>query len=125
MCLGMGEWEAMTERESIRKYLRWGAIPPGERSYNRREGHLEPGVSVGGEVAIDADGEYWWVGKEPLISLIGRYELDSTRPIYLVTGRVVDTGSDGEPLLRHVRILARLRVGPKGGYVPMVRSAVR
>lgn len=76
-------------------------------------------MSVGGRVALDSDGEYWWVGgKQPLISLLGREELDTRRPIYLVTGRKVGTGDDIEPLLRGVRIIRRLRVGTKGGYVP-------
>ncbi len=44
----------------------------------------------------------------------------SESPVYLVTGEEAGRGSDGEPLLKNVKILAKLTFGKENdGYIIM------
>lgn len=96
------------------KYIRFGDIPEGERSGSSK-GVTEAGVSVyearpvHGQWEVIAPDTY--TGKlglsELMDDLFHDYATDDPRvgrPVYLVTGRVVGHGSDGEPLLRDVEI---------------------
>lgn len=91
-----------------RLYLRIGDPPPGERSTNGATGRLERGVSV---YAVDWDpGRSLWVVDVPRADDATAVELvrdliAGDRRAFLVTGRVLSSvGSDGEPLLRSIRI---------------------
>jgi len=106
----IGEIIARAERADLPSalYLRWGNLPRGGRSKNHATGELEAGVSVYG------------ARYNPVTDLI-EYAEDGTgchaaltyllsgAPCYLVTGTEVGRGSDGEPVLRDVRILATLK----------------
>jgi len=94
-------------------YIRFGDVPEGERSegYILGESFQEMGVSV-----YDADWDknfLWWdlnlpggeSGPGTMASLLG-----GDRPIYLVQGKQVGEGADGEPLLRDVKTVKRLNV---------------
>jgi hypothetical protein len=89
-----------------RLYIRWGAIPPRERSRNHATGRLERGVSV---YAARWDPERRRVividdalpGTGLMLMFLGF-------PVYLIVGHEVGRGSDGEPLLRQVRVIATL-----------------
>ena len=90
-------------------YIRYGDLPKGGRSTNYVTGRKEQGVSVypakydletGAIVFDDAAGVH---NPGTLVFLM----IDRTPR--LVTGQYVGTGSDGEPLLRRVRVGAALR----------------
>jgi GNAT superfamily N-acetyltransferase len=96
-------------------YIRFGDIPKGERSaigaspniyaHLSRRSNKEKGVSVFSTVK---NGRRW------SIIDVGNYAsldglLSQQRPAYLVTGRVVGQGIDGEPVLRDVVIVQELR----------------
>lgn len=89
-------------------YIRYGNLPKDGRSTNYVTGRKEQGVSVypakydletGAIVFDDAAGVY---NPGTLVFLMDRTPR-------LVTGQYVGTGSDGEPLLRRVRVRATLR----------------
>lgn len=85
-------------------YLRFGDWPASERSGNYIDGGYERGVSVyplhvgpgGVQPEVPASG--------PVMDLWDRLD-DKSTPRYLVEGRAVGRGADGEPLLRDVRKL--------------------
>lgn len=97
-------------------YIRFGAIPEGERSWDNRNDCWEGGVSVYACVrdATDEDAPegvdeaYYLAGTmlQTVFSLM-------TRDTYLVTGEEVGTGADGEPVLKDVEAVAKL-TSPKG-----------
>lgn len=74
-------------------YVRFGQPPEGGQSRNRRDGHLEAGVSCH---RIVRHGGQWYLDDAG----IGFTTLFDDRPQYRLHGDVVGTGSDGEPLLR-------------------------
>lgn len=83
-------------------YLRYRRPPESGRSYNARDDIYEAGVSVyrayrlGDRYVIDL------TGHDPVSSL---FISQTNGDPYLVTGENIGTGADGEPLLRHVRII--------------------
>jgi hypothetical protein len=86
-------------------YLRYGDPPSGGRSRDQRDGSLEAGVSVYRGL-LCRDGS--------VLLVAGRREhgaqstMISDRPLYIVDGVEIGTGSDGEPLLRDARIVRRV-----------------
>lgn len=83
-------------------YIRFGDIPESGCSYNHKDDHPEAGVSVyaawllpGNTVAIDLRGQ------DSLSAMF----IISNRPACQVTGIVVATGSDGEPILEGCKVL--------------------
>lgn len=102
-------------------YVRFGNIPEGERSYDKRNDREEVGVSVydcySEVTADDAPDEYdeaYYLSGTMLQTVFVLLH----RPTYLVTGEQVDTGADGEPLLRDVEVLAELTTpSGVGGFV--------
>jgi len=94
-------------------YIRWNDLPKDGRSRNHATGELEAGVSVYGA-------QY-----NPITDLI-EYAEDGTgchaaltyllsgAPCYLVTGTELARGSDGEPILQDVQIIARLKPAEEG-----------
>jgi hypothetical protein len=97
-------------------YIRFGAIPEGERSWDNRNDQWENGVSV---YACERDA----TDKDAPEGVNGAYYLSGTmlqtvfalmtRDTYLVTGEQVGTGADGEPVIENVEVVAKLRT-PKG-----------
>ena len=97
-------------------YLRFGDIPSDEKSRVWRGGELngeENGVSVY-DVVIGEDGKIS-VGfplpatESTLDTFIGFIKYQN-RPIFLVDGDFVGRGTDGEPLIKNVKILQEIRV---------------
>jgi hypothetical protein len=103
-------------------YIRFGDIPKDERSeigtspniyaHSTRRSNKEKGVSV---FDTARKGRRWNIVE------VGNHEslaalLVQKRPAYLVTGRRVGTGIDGEPVLRDVTIVQQLRYSQL--YVP-------
>lgn len=87
-------------------YVRYGDLPPGGASYNYAASRPEPGVSVFRGLLL-ASGEAKavpssHVEEASLLSLAGR-------PLYVVDGREIGSGSDGEPLLADCRIIDRAK----------------
>ena len=108
--------------DDTRLYLRFGSIPEGERSWDNRNNRQEDGVSVyacerdatDDDAPEDVDEAYYLSG-----TMLQTVFYLMTRDTYLVTGEQVGTGADGEPLLRDVTVVAKVR-SPKGigGWVP-------
>lgn len=93
-------------------YLRQGPWCPCERSCNTASGTLELGVSAY-ECDFLSPGSFKGKGKafqkrERAFSGQQRKHLGSGSPFYVVTGNVVGTGADGEPLLK--KVVAHVRV---------------
>jgi len=99
-------------------YIRFGDVPDDE-TVTRTQG-VGPGVPVyeaiveGTHRDVDAPGRYHPTGPK-LLKII----LLATKPTYLVTGEVVGTGADAEPLLNNVTVQCELAYdSDAGGFVP-------
>lgn len=97
-------------------YIRFGAIPDGERSWDSRNDRWEDGVSVYAcerdatdDDAPDGVDEAYYLAGTMLQTVFAL----ATRDTYLVTGDQVGTGADGEPVLQNVEAVAKL-TSPKG-----------
>jgi hypothetical protein len=91
------------ERGAVDCYIRYGDLPRGGRSRNHDTNEYESGISVyrgkmypDGSWAVDAGINQ------------GAWCLFSNRPVYLVSGREIGTGSDGEPVLADCVVDRRL-----------------
>lgn len=85
-------------------YLRVGDWHPSERSRNYALGKSEKGVSVyaldkSGKPIEPQDGEWAY------IDMVERLKSDA--PKYIVKGRLIGKGHDGEPLLRGLKIVGQ------------------
>jgi hypothetical protein len=97
-------------------YIRFNRLPRGGKSKNFATGSLENGVSVY-EAQYDlVSGEYKICGSGLAGALIA-YTIKNA-PIYFVTGREAGRGSDGEPVLENVKVLAKAK-RENDGYVVM------
>lgn len=106
-------------------YVRFGPPPEGGRSRNWRTGALEAGVSAYAaeydpavgmvRFADDLDAD----GQEAAVWQILDYMRKGCAAYLLAAEQVVGRGSDGEPLLGGVEVLAELLYSPQqGGFVP-------
>jgi hypothetical protein len=86
-------------------YVHFGLLPANGRSHNHLTGLDEDGVSV--YEAIERDDRLDVIlpslTESACVSLSGCLR----RPIYIVTGRQIGRGSDGESLLSDVEIVGR------------------
>jgi len=88
-------------------YIRFGELPKGGRSRNYATGGFEAGVScyeaeyVARESCFRLTGNVYNPG-----ALIGHQMAGSK--IYLITGKCVCCGGDGEPVLRRIKVLGEL-----------------
>ena len=96
------------------KYIRFGGIPEGEKSFAWNiEGEVireEPGVSVYHAVRID--GQWHIVFPMPITTMslntiLAFLQYKKCR-VFLVTGDEVGKGSDNEPCIRNVKIVEEL-----------------
>ena len=103
------------KQESL--FIRQNAWCKCERSCNVSTGELEIGVSVYSARRVDAHWEAYGLAfqkRERTFDsqreLLGGIDREGNPiPWYLVSGEMVGTGSDGEPLLKNVRAIARLQ----------------
>lgn len=86
-------------------YIRIGELPEGGRSTNWATGEQERGVSAYEAVYDPVAGAYEAHGALPGALVQAAV---SGRDAYLVGGREVGRGSDGEPLVTDVRVIRRL-----------------
>lgn len=91
-------------------YIRYGDLPKGGRSTNYVTGQKEQGVSVYPATYDLTTGAIVFDGSLPGAGTLVFVSID--RIPHLVTGQYVGDGSDGEPLLRRVKIGAELRYDP-------------
>jgi hypothetical protein len=84
-------------------FVRYGRLPPGGKSRNYRDNLNESGVSVfrgtispNGEVEVQPKHTY-----EAGTLLMGDMK---SRPLYVVKGKEIGVGSDGEPILSNAKI---------------------
>lgn len=93
-------------------YIRWGALPKGGKSRNHATGQLERGVSVYA-ARYNPLLDVYEYADTALVGAAITYLIAGVKA-YLVTGKEIGTGSDGEPLLREVEILAELQPVKEG-----------
>lgn len=97
-------------------YLRFNDLPDGGRSKNFTTGELEDGVSC---YALRWDlisQSYKRIGSG-LDGAMIVYAIQRA-PMYLISGTECGTGSDGEPVIKDVKILAELKFDKdKDGYI--------
>lgn len=84
-------------------YIRFCKVPQDEKSWNFMRNRKEEGVSV---FKADENNIPILENAEQAKSLWARLN----RRHYLVTGDIVGTGQDGEPLLKNVKVVRRLRL---------------
>lgn len=96
-------------------YIRFGDLPKGGKSRNWASGEYERGVSVYRARYSVNTGTYQPFGALPGAEIA---HLMQGSKILLVTGDKVGTGSDGEPLLANVIIIAELEY-TDGEYKPV------
>lgn len=87
----------------MEKYLRFGAIPVDERSWNFIENKKEEGVSV---FKLDKTGM-------PVLETLNNVQDLATRvdlPCFEVTGENVGVGFGGEPLIKNLKVLKKRRI---------------
>lgn len=82
-------------------FVRFGTIPKSGRSKNHCDGLLEDGVSVYRALRVGQDVKIMPGTNQELCGMIA---LKNERQCYIVTGKEVGTGSDGEPILANARI---------------------
>ena len=111
-------WAGRLNDLSATLYIRYGDIPQGGRSKNYATGQWENGISVyaakydieTGAIVFDDEAGVHNPGTLA-------YLMDDRTP-HLVTGQEIGTGSDGEMLLRKVRIVTDLHYDEeKKGFV--------
>jgi hypothetical protein len=92
-----------------RVFIRFGNLPRGGRSRNHATGHLEAGVSVFPAEYNRITGEFYFEEGTGIRSDAHMsYTLCGVTPT-AVTGDVVGTGSDNEPLLANVKKLGKFK----------------
>lgn len=96
-------------------YIRFNKLPKGNKSRNFATGTFENGLSVYSARYDLISCEYKICGSGFAGALI-TYTIKRA-PIYFVTGEEVGKGSDGEPLLKNVKVLSEACVTDKGGYI--------
>ncbi|MBX6750942.1 MAG: hypothetical protein IRY85_14930 [Micromonosporaceae bacterium] len=83
-------------------YIRFGDLPEGGKSYNNETGTYEAGVSCYRAEWQSSDRDVICVSV-PSDICIGTINQIADRPVYIVTGDLLDErGGDGEPLLINV-----------------------
>lgn len=92
-------------------YIRFGELPRGGRSTNWATGETEAGISAYDTTYDGVTGCYKCYGALQGAEI--NYLMRGAN-IYFVTGDVVGTGSDGEPLLANVNIIAEAHVSENG-----------
>lgn len=89
-------------------FVRFGPLPAAGRSRNHADGALEAGVSVyRGQRLRDGRAR---VEPRTNAEIVGHlYLAADARQLYIVAGREIGVGSDGEPLLADCRILKKAK----------------
>lgn len=88
------------------KYIRFGKIPENGQSYNFRDQFYEKGVSAFRAWQIDKD--------HVVVDVVGGYftfagYLDKKQAFFVTGEEIVESGSDGEPLLKNASIIKKCK----------------
>lgn len=85
------------------RYIRFGKIPAGGKSFNSMDRRFEAGISC---YRLVRCGRTWLID-----GAYGSYRMlrASGRPLYEIAGTEIGTGADGEPLLADAHIVRRIR----------------
>lgn len=98
-------------------YIRYNELPEKGKSVNHATGIEEAGVSCYTAQWDLATGSYKRTGTG--LDGAAIFYLITGAPVYLIDGEEVGIGSDGEPLLKDVKILCRLKYDKTAdGYIP-------
>ena len=85
-------------------YVRYGKLPRGGKSRNHATGEFESGVSVfRGEVLPSGEARALPDNNVLAASMVSLRDRD----LYVVSGVEIGTGSDGEPVLKNCKIIAK------------------
>lgn len=112
----------------IMYYLRFGKIPEDEKSSIHYRGYYcgkEEGVSVyhcaiiNNQPHIILPRPY---SEGAMDTLYGLLFYDKDKPVYIVTGKRIGTGHDGEPLIRDVKIIKDITKDFRSNAGIMVQS---
>lgn len=92
-------------------YVRYGKLPPGGKSTNYRDNITEKGVSVFRGILLPS-GEIMAVPQynDELGSMMMGLQ---QRSLYVVEGKEVGIGSDGEPVLSNAKLLTGIQAAKK------------
>jgi hypothetical protein len=110
-----------------RVFIRFGHPPKSGVSMNHATGQPEKGVSVFPAEVDPLTGAANFIedgtgGSAHIAAAFGGYG----NKAYLVSGEVVGRGSDGEPVLRNLKVLERITYDPKRqGFVPAPNRAAQ
>jgi hypothetical protein len=89
-------------------YVRYGRLPPGGRSRNHADGTVEAGVSVyHGEMLATGEARPLLASNAEWVGQVNFAALGAA--LYIVAGREIGHGADGEPLLAGCRIVRRAK----------------
>jgi|SRR5580700_1326964 hypothetical protein len=94
-------YRSIRPRKSVPVFIRYGLFKGMRRSSNHATGEAESGVSVYPAKLVDGHTVTLADDAEVCEALVGQGRL-----CFPVTGTVVDTGSDGEPVIRGITMLA-------------------
>jgi hypothetical protein len=109
-------WTRQELQDTRDIYIRFGSLPRSGKSRNHLTGRLERGVSVYSAQRNLLAGTYELTGS----GLAGAAIMAAItgQAAYLVTGREIGAGSDGEPLIRDAEVICELRYDrDKAGFV--------
>jgi hypothetical protein len=107
------QWDTALPRKAVPVFLRFGKFSRYERSFNFATGEYEKGISVypakiteDGVVLDDSEYRWMWIRINDMRDNDG-VSLFNGRCVFVLTGKEVAKGSDGEPLLRpsSIRVL--------------------
>ncbi len=98
-------------------FIRFGRPPKEGQSRNYATGMLERGISAYQAEYNPDTGLMEYAGDTGLGGAVIHLMLTG-KQAYLLTGRVVGTGSDGEPLLAEVSVVAKLKPEQNGFAIP-------
>jgi hypothetical protein len=98
--------EITRPRNPQKVYIRFGKFSKGHRSMNHATGQMEKGLSVY-NARLEADDTVSLIADDWSLSLTAKDcgKRLQGRLAFVVTGEKIAQGSDGEPVLRRVRLL--------------------
>jgi len=106
-------WNTKPPRKDVPVFIRFGKFSRRERSFNFSTGEYEKGISVypakitdHGVTLDDSQYRFMWVRINDMVDDDG-VSLFNGRCVFVLTGKEVAKGSDGEPLLQpsSIRVL--------------------
>ncbi len=93
-------------------YFRFGNVPKGGTSKDYSSGKTEKGLSVYNAKKDLLTDTVWPDLNDGALPAAAIMRGAENAPVYLVTGRKVSIGTDGEPVIRNVSVIGKLKLHP-------------